>query len=156
MLANTAGQLTEHREMELLKFYQLFPQCSKTYSKQLLQSYDAHNMAVDAVKWNHFHSGVFISCSADWTVKIWDQTVKWASVSVLLLHTLHSRWGWMPELHPSLRHKLFNPVFPKSFLFCLFVCSVHHCLSSTCMQLSGMLPGLRTLQLCLRLSPLME
>ena len=29
-------------------------------------------MAVYALKWNPFHPRVFISCSADWTVKIWD------------------------------------------------------------------------------------
>ncbi|KAL6469861.1 hypothetical protein MHYP_G00209800 [Metynnis hypsauchen] len=50
--------------------------CSKFYSSQLLETYVAHNMAVDAVKWNHFHPKVFISCSSDWTVKIWDHTIK--------------------------------------------------------------------------------
>ncbi|KAJ8392790.1 hypothetical protein AAFF_G00072740 [Aldrovandia affinis] len=33
-------------------------------------------MAVDTVRWNHFHPKVFISCSSDWTVKIWDHTIK--------------------------------------------------------------------------------
>ncbi|XP_054639572.1 dynein axonemal intermediate chain 1-like isoform X2 [Dunckerocampus dactyliophorus] len=49
--------------------------CSKNYSSQYLETYDAHNMAVDAVKWNPYHPKVFISCSSDWTVKIWDHTV---------------------------------------------------------------------------------
>uniref|UniRef100_A0A3B4VKL8 Dynein, axonemal, intermediate chain 1, paralog 1 n=1 Tax=Seriola dumerili TaxID=41447 RepID=A0A3B4VKL8_SERDU len=49
--------------------------CSKTYSSQFLETYDAHSMAVDAVKWNHYHPKVFISCSSDWTVKIWDHTI---------------------------------------------------------------------------------
>ncbi|XP_029288485.1 dynein, axonemal, intermediate chain 1, paralog 2 [Cottoperca gobio] len=49
--------------------------CSKTYSSQFLETYDAHSMAVDAIKWNHFHPKVFISCSSDWTVKIWDHTI---------------------------------------------------------------------------------
>nr|XP_015218819.1 PREDICTED: dynein intermediate chain 1, axonemal isoform X2 [Lepisosteus oculatus] len=49
--------------------------CSKAYSSQFLETYDAHNMAVDAVRWNHFHPKVFISCSSDWTVKIWDHTI---------------------------------------------------------------------------------
>ncbi|XP_033483161.2 dynein, axonemal, intermediate chain 1, paralog 2 [Epinephelus lanceolatus] len=49
--------------------------CSKTYSSQFLETYSAHSMAVDAVKWNHFHPKVFISCSSDWTVKIWDHTI---------------------------------------------------------------------------------
>ncbi|XP_051933225.1 dynein axonemal intermediate chain 1-like [Hippocampus zosterae] len=47
--------------------------CSKNYSSQYLNTYDAHNMAVDMVQWNPYHSKVFISCSSDWTVKIWDQ-----------------------------------------------------------------------------------
>uniref|UniRef100_A0A674N1T4 Dynein axonemal intermediate chain 1 n=1 Tax=Takifugu rubripes TaxID=31033 RepID=A0A674N1T4_TAKRU len=69
--------------------------CSKTYSNQLLKSYDAHNMAVDAVKWNHFHSGVFISCSSDWTVKVWDH----AAHTPLFIFDLHAPVGdvaWAP------------------------------------------------------------
>ncbi|XP_072239153.1 dynein, axonemal, intermediate chain 1, paralog 2, partial [Leuresthes tenuis] len=50
--------------------------CSKTYSSQFLETYDAHSMAVDAVKWNPFHPKVFISCSSDWTVKIWDHAIR--------------------------------------------------------------------------------
>ena len=46
--------------------------CSKAYSSQFLGAIQAHQMAVDAVRWNPFHPDIFISCSADWTVKIWD------------------------------------------------------------------------------------
>lgn len=53
-----------------------FLQCSKTYSSQFLETYNAHTMAVDAVKWNPFHPKVFISCSSDCTIKIWDHTIK--------------------------------------------------------------------------------
>ncbi|XP_028261461.1 dynein, axonemal, intermediate chain 1, paralog 2 isoform X2 [Parambassis ranga] len=49
--------------------------CSKTYSSQFLETYDAHSMAVDAVKWNHYHPNVFISCSSDMTVRLWDHTI---------------------------------------------------------------------------------
>lgn len=49
--------------------------CSKSYSSQFLETYTAHSLSVDAVKWNHFHPKVFISCSSDWTVKIWDHTI---------------------------------------------------------------------------------
>lgn len=31
-------------------------------------------MAVYAVRWNYYHPDIFISCSADWTIKIWDHT----------------------------------------------------------------------------------
>ncbi|KAK1743553.1 outer dynein arm intermediate chain subunit-like protein [Skeletonema marinoi] len=46
--------------------------CSKAYSGQYMKSYDGHHMGVHAIQWNPFHEDIFISCSADWTVKIWD------------------------------------------------------------------------------------
>lgn len=46
--------------------------CSKAYNGQYLETYQGHHMAVYALKWNPFHPRVFLSCSADWTVKIWD------------------------------------------------------------------------------------
>ncbi|KAG7263212.1 hypothetical protein CRUP_031755 [Coryphaenoides rupestris] len=50
------------------------PECLEVAEQP--STYQAHNMAVDAVKWNHFHPKVFMSCSADWTVKIWDHTIR--------------------------------------------------------------------------------
>ncbi|XP_074522509.1 dynein, axonemal, intermediate chain 1, paralog 2 [Halichoeres trimaculatus] len=49
--------------------------CAKTYSSRFLETYVAHSMAVDAVRWNHFHPKVFLSCSSDWTIKLWDHTI---------------------------------------------------------------------------------
>lgn len=46
--------------------------CSKTYNSQYLLSFDAHQMAVYTVRYNPFHGNVFLSASADWTVKLWD------------------------------------------------------------------------------------
>jgi dynein intermediate chain 1 len=46
--------------------------CSKAYSGQYLETYQGHHMVVYSIKWNPFHPRVFISCSADWTVRIWD------------------------------------------------------------------------------------
>lgn len=46
--------------------------CSKAYSSQFLDSVDAHNMAVYQVRWNPWHPRIFLTCSADWTVKIWE------------------------------------------------------------------------------------
>ncbi|XP_035659289.1 dynein intermediate chain 2, ciliary-like [Branchiostoma floridae] len=48
--------------------------CSKAYSSQFLDTFDAHHMAVHSVRWNTFHPKIFLSCSADWTVKIWEHT----------------------------------------------------------------------------------
>ncbi|CAF2123128.1 unnamed protein product [Rotaria magnacalcarata] len=50
--------------------------CSKSYNNQFLDTFDAHHMAVYAVRWNKFHPKVFASCSADWSVKIWDINYK--------------------------------------------------------------------------------
>jgi len=55
--------------------------CSKAYSGQYLEVYDGHFMAVYSVKWNSFHEKIFISCSADWTIKLWDHTQKSAIMS---------------------------------------------------------------------------
>ncbi|KAL7428682.1 hypothetical protein ACHAXM_001375 [Skeletonema potamos] len=55
--------------------------CSKAYSGQYIKSYEGHHMGVQAVQWNPFHEDIFISCSADWTVKLWDH-----NVSQCLLH----------------------------------------------------------------------
>ena len=46
--------------------------CSKLYSSQYLQTYEGHTMSVYSVNWNAKHAKVFLTCSADWTVKIWD------------------------------------------------------------------------------------
>jgi dynein intermediate chain 1 len=51
--------------------------CSKAYNNQFLDTYDAHHMAVYAVRWNLFHPKIYMTCSADWTVKIWDHTCKY-------------------------------------------------------------------------------
>ncbi|KAK2498005.1 hypothetical protein MC885_008279 [Smutsia gigantea] len=69
--------------------------CSKSYSSQFLDTYDAHDMAVDAVSWNPYHTKVFMSCSSDWTVKIWDHTIK----TPMFIYDLNSAVGdvaWAP------------------------------------------------------------
>nr|XP_020652092.1 dynein intermediate chain 1, axonemal [Pogona vitticeps] len=69
--------------------------CSKSYSSQFLDIFHAHHMAVDAVSWNPFHSKVFISCSSDWTVKIWDHTIK----TPMFIYDLNAAVGdvaWAP------------------------------------------------------------
>ncbi|EPY82750.1 dynein intermediate chain 1, axonemal [Camelus ferus] len=69
--------------------------CSKSYSSQFLDTYDAHNMAVDAVSWNPYHTKVFMSCSSDWTVKIWDHTIK-TPMFIYDLNSAVSDVAWAP------------------------------------------------------------
>ncbi|KAM6227455.1 dynein axonemal intermediate chain 1 isoform 2-T2 [Spheniscus humboldti] len=69
--------------------------CSKYYSSQFLDVFEAHHMAVDSVSWNPYHLKVFISCSSDWTVKIWDHTIK----TPMFIYDLNSAVGdvaWSP------------------------------------------------------------
>mmetsp|Transcript_22655 Transcript_22655/g.49498 ORF Transcript_22655/g.49498 Transcript_22655/m.49498 type:complete len:654 (+) Transcript_22655:195-2156(+) len=46
--------------------------CSKAYNADYLETYEGHSMAVYTVRWSHFNESVFLSCSADWTIKMWD------------------------------------------------------------------------------------
>lgn len=45
--------------------------CSKAYASESLGRFVGHSMAVYAVRWNALHADVFLSASADWTVKLW-------------------------------------------------------------------------------------
>lgn len=47
--------------------------CSTSYSSQYLATYKAHQMSINALKWNAFHPEIFLSCSDDWSCKIWTQ-----------------------------------------------------------------------------------
>ncbi|NXQ83024.1 DNAI1 protein, partial [Nyctibius grandis] len=69
--------------------------CSKFYSRQFLDVFEAHHMPVDSIRWNPYHMKVFISCSSDWTVKIWDHTIK----TPMFIYNLNSAVGdvaWSP------------------------------------------------------------
>lgn len=55
--------------------------CSKAYSGQYLETYIGHHMAIYTIRWNPFHPRVFLSCSADWTVKLWDHNLHTAIMS---------------------------------------------------------------------------
>lgn len=50
--------------------------CSCSYGEHYLESYQGHTGPVYAVKWNNLDNDIFLSCSADWTVKIWDKNQK--------------------------------------------------------------------------------
>ncbi|KAA6426617.1 MAG: dynein intermediate chain 2 [Trebouxia sp. A1-2] len=46
--------------------------CSQAYNSEYLQTYQGHDMTVYAVKWNNIHTRIFLSASADWTLKLWE------------------------------------------------------------------------------------
>ena len=45
---------------------------SKAYNTAHVRSYLGHHMAVYSLAFNPFHPGVFLSCSGDWQVKLWE------------------------------------------------------------------------------------
>lgn len=45
--------------------------CSTAYSNQFMLSFEGHKMGVYQVRYNPFWSEVFLSASADWTLKLW-------------------------------------------------------------------------------------
>jgi dynein intermediate chain 1 len=52
-------------------------------------------MAVYSVKWNTFHPRVFLSCSADWTVKLWDHNCSYPIMSFDLFNAVGDA-SWAP------------------------------------------------------------
>jgi len=69
--------------------------CSKAFSGQYLETYEGHSMAVYTVRWNPFHERIFISASADWTVKLWDHTSRTPVMSFDLAQAIGDV-GWAP------------------------------------------------------------
>lgn len=70
--------------------------CSKAYASEYLASYSGHNMAVYAVKWNCMHENVFLSASADWTVKMWHAMMDVGAVMTFDMHTSVGDIAWAP------------------------------------------------------------
>ena len=47
--------------------------CSCSYNEQHLESYFGHSGAVYRLRWSPHCPNTFLSCSADWTIKLWNQ-----------------------------------------------------------------------------------
>mmetsp|Transcript_40678 Transcript_40678/g.97557 ORF Transcript_40678/g.97557 Transcript_40678/m.97557 type:complete len:798 (+) Transcript_40678:72-2465(+) len=52
----------------------LVHRCSTSYNEQYLETYYGHAGPVYKVRCNPFYSKFFLSCSADWTIKLWSMT----------------------------------------------------------------------------------
>ena len=66
--------------------------CSTSYSEQYLETYSGHMGPVYRVQWSPFQSNLFISSSADWSVKLWTEgKVRTAALSrIAVMHILHA------------------------------------------------------------------
>ncbi|XP_062586198.1 dynein axonemal intermediate chain 4-like isoform X3 [Saccostrea cucullata] len=47
--------------------------CSCSYNEQYLESYYGHTGPVYKIEWSPFVSDIFMSCSADWSIRLWHQ-----------------------------------------------------------------------------------
>lgn len=47
--------------------------CSRSYNEQYLQTYEGHTGPVFQVRWSPFVPSLFLSCSSDWTVRLWKE-----------------------------------------------------------------------------------
>ena len=56
--------------------------CSVSYQEQYLDSYFGHRGPVYHCSWSPYLPNIFLSCSADWTVKVWDETSEHAIMSL--------------------------------------------------------------------------
>ena len=46
--------------------------CTTEYSSEFLATFPAHHSPVYSIQWNSFIPDIFLSCGADWEIKIWD------------------------------------------------------------------------------------
>ncbi|KAJ8925798.1 hypothetical protein NQ315_009648 [Exocentrus adspersus] len=50
----------------------LIYKCSTQYSSMYLLTYQAHQMPVYRIDFNRYNTDIFISCSGDWRIKVWE------------------------------------------------------------------------------------
>ena len=48
--------------------------CTTEYSSKYLETYAAHNTPIYNIAWNPYVPSVFLTCAAEWMIKIWDHT----------------------------------------------------------------------------------
>ena len=47
--------------------------CTTEFSSIFINTYSAHTMPVYNVCWNSYIPSIFLTCAADWLIKIWDE-----------------------------------------------------------------------------------
>lgn len=70
--------------------------CSKAYSTQYLYTFQAHDMSVDTIKFNPYLPDIYLTCSADWTVKMWDNNYGDQAMFTFDLNAAVADVAWAP------------------------------------------------------------
>lgn len=50
----------------------LIYKCSTAYNSMYLMVYNAHHMPVYRICFNRYNTDIFVSCSGDWRIKVWE------------------------------------------------------------------------------------
>lgn len=67
----------------------LIYKCTTEYISKFLQTYPAHNTPIYNIAWNPYVSSIFLTCAAEWMIKIWDHN----STKPLFMFDLNSKLG---------------------------------------------------------------
>ncbi|GAA33263.2 WD repeat-containing protein 78 [Clonorchis sinensis] len=70
--------------------------CSCSYNEQYLETFLGHTAPVYQIEWSPFVPDVFLSCSADWTIKLWHLDHTSALISIQTHISMVSSISWSP------------------------------------------------------------
>ncbi|KAF8569777.1 WD repeat-containing protein 78 [Paragonimus westermani] len=70
--------------------------CSCSYNEQYLDTFLGHTAPVYQIEWSPFISDVFLSCSADWTIKLWHLDQQHPLINIQTNISTVSSISWSP------------------------------------------------------------
>lgn len=68
---------------------------SKAYPSHHIQEFEGHHMVIYSTRWNPYHPSVLLTCSADWSIKLWESGTP-KPVMTFDLKTSVSDVDWAP------------------------------------------------------------
>ncbi|TPP60043.1 WD repeat-containing protein 78 [Fasciola gigantica] len=71
--------------------------CSCSYNEQYLDTFLGHTASVYEIEWSPFLSDVFLSCSADWTIKVWHLDHQQCLINIQTNVNVVSSISWSPH-----------------------------------------------------------
>ena len=70
--------------------------CSCSYAEQYLESFFGHTGPVYQVAWSPYSPSLFLSCSADWTIRLWSEDQSAALLTLQSGNESVSDIAWLP------------------------------------------------------------
>jgi WD40 repeat protein len=72
----------------------LIHRCSQSYNEQYLNTYVGHTGPVNRIRWCPNADNVFISCSSDWTIKVWKEEAEKPQLSLTCNNEIVTDVSW--------------------------------------------------------------